>query len=161
MIVVSDTSPITSLAGIGRLELLQQLYSIVIIPQAVYDEMVRVGKAVPGALEVQTFAWIKTQQVSDFDRVSVLQADLDPGEAEAIILAMELNAELLLMDERSGRNIALSYGINVSGVLGVLLEAKRKGLISAVKPLMDQLINDVEFRVSSQLYTIILQSAGE
>ncbi|MEQ8998608.1 MAG: hypothetical protein RID53_19085 [Coleofasciculus sp. B1-GNL1-01] len=58
MIVVSDTSPITSLAGIGRLELLQQLYSRVIIPQAVYNEMVRVGKAVPGAFEVQTFAWI-------------------------------------------------------------------------------------------------------
>jgi uncharacterized protein len=161
MIVVSDTSPITSLAGIGRLELLQQLYSRVIIPQAVYDEMVRVGKAVPGAFEVQTFAWIETQQVSDFNQVSVLQADLDPGEAEAIILAMELNAELLLMDERPGRTIALHYGINVSGVLGLLLEAKRKGLISAVKPVMDQLINEVEFRVSSQLYTIILQSAGE
>lgn len=161
MIVVSDTSPITSLAGIGRLELLQQLYSRVIIPQAVYNEMVRVGKAVPGAFEVQTFAWIETQQVSDFNQVSVLQADLDPGEAEAIILAMELNAELLLMDERPGRTIALHYGINVSGVLGVLLEAKRKGLISAVKPVMEQLINEVEFRVSSQLYTIILQSAGE
>jgi len=152
MIVVSDTSPITSLAGIGRLELLQQLYSRVIIPQAVYNEMVRVGKAVPGALEVQTFAGIETQQVSDFNQVSVLQADLDPGEAEAIILAMELNAELLLMDERPGRTIALHYGINVSGVLGLLLEAKRKGLISAVKPVMDQLINEVEFRVSSQLH---------
>ncbi|NER53148.1 MAG: DUF3368 domain-containing protein [Symploca sp. SIO1A3] len=161
MIVVSDTSPITSLAGIGRLELLQQLYGRVIIPQAVYNEMVKVGKAVPGALEVQTFAWIETQQVSDKERVAVLQADLDPGEAEAIILAMEINAELLLMDERFGRTIALHYGINVSGVLGVLLEAKRKGLISEVKPLMDQLINDVEFRVSSQLYTMILLSAGE
>ena len=161
MIVVSDTSPITSLAGIGRLDLLQQLYSRVIIPQTVYNEMVRVGKAVPGAFEVQTFAWIETQQVSDFNQVSVLQADLDPGEAEAIILAMELNAELLLMDERPGRTIALHYGINVSGVLGLLLEAKRKGLISAVKPVMDQLINEVEFRVSSQLYTVILQSAGE
>ena len=104
---------------------------------------------------------LETQQVSDFNQVSVLQADLDPGEAEAIILAMELNAELLLMDERPGRTIALHYGINVSGVLGLLLEAKRKGLISAVKPVMDRLINEVEFRVSSQLYTVILQSAGE
>ena len=164
MIVVSDTSPITNLAAIAQLDLLQQLYTSLIIPTAVYNEMVEVDKVVPGAVEVQTLSWIETQAVADAQRVTDLQTsqeNIDLGEAEAIILAVELKAELLLMDERRGRALATSYGLSVTGLLGVLLQAKRNGLISAVKPLMDELIERVDFRVSSQLYTTILQSAGE
>jgi uncharacterized protein len=65
VIVVSDTSPITNLAAIGQLDLLQQLYATIIIPLAVYDEMVTVGKVVPGAIEVQTLDWIQTQTVAN------------------------------------------------------------------------------------------------
>jgi len=164
VIVVSDTSPITNLAAIAQLDLLQQLYTSLIIPTAVYNEMVEVDKVVPGAVEVQTLSWIETQAVADAQRVTDLQTsqeNIDLGEAEAIILAVELKAELLLMDERRGRALATSYGLSVTGLLGVLLQAKRNGLISAVKPLMDELIEQVDFRVSSQLYTTILQSAGE
>ncbi len=164
MIVVSDTSPITNLAAISQLDLLQQLYTSLIIPTAVYNEMVEVDKVVPGAVEVQTLSWIQTQAVADAQRVTDLQTsqeNIDLGEAEAIILAVELKADLLLMDERRGRALATSYGLSVTGLLGVLLQAKRNGLISAVKPLMDQLIEQVDFRVSSQLYTTILQSASE
>ena len=161
MIVVSDTSPITNLAAIAQLDLLQQLYTSLIIPTAVYNEMVEVDKVVPGAVEVQTLSWIETQAVADAQRVTDLQTsqeNIDLGEAEAIILAVEMKAELLLMDERRGRALATSYGLSVTGLLGVLLQAKRNGLISAVKPLMDELIERVDFRVSSQLYTTILQS---
>lgn len=161
MIVVSDTSPITSLAGIGELELLQKLYSKVIIPQSVYNEMTAIDRTVPGTFEVQTLEWIETWPVSNVSRVEELQSALDPGEAEAIILAMELNAELLIMDERPGRTVANQYGIHVTGVLGILLEAKSRGLILVVKPLMDRLINEVEFRVSASLYSLVLKSAGE
>ena len=164
MIVVSDTSPITNLAAISQLDLLQQLYTSLIIPTAVYNEMVEVDKVVPGAVEVQTLSSIQTQAVADAQRVTDLQTsqeNIDLGEAEAIILAVELKADLLLMDERRGRALATSYGLSVTGLLGVLLQAKRNGLISAVKPLMDQLIEQVDFRVSSQLYTTILQSASE
>ena len=164
MIVVSDTSPITNLAAIAQLDLLQQLYTSLIIPTAVYNEMVEVDKVVPGAVEVQTLSWIQTQAVADAQRVTDLQTsqeNIDLGEAEAIILAVELKADLLLMDERRGRALATSYGLSVTGLLGVLLQAKRNGLISTVKPLMDQLIEQVDFRVSSQLYTTILQSASE
>jgi hypothetical protein len=164
VIVVSDTSPITNLAAIAQLDLLQQLYTSLIIPTAVYNEMVEVDKVVPGAVEVQTLSWIQTQAVADAQRVTDLQTsqeNIDLGEAEAIILAVELKADLLLMDERRGRALATSYGLSVTGLLGVLLQAKRNGLISTVKPLMDQLIEQVDFRVSSQLYTTILQSASE
>ncbi|ARV58296.1 nucleic acid-binding protein [Nostocales cyanobacterium HT-58-2] len=164
MIVVSDTSPITNLAAIGRLELLQQLYARVLIPIAVYNEMVRANKSVPGAVEVQTLPWITTRAVVDSERVTEIlenQENIDLGEAEAIVLTLELNADLLLMDERRGRTLATGYGLKVTGLLGVLLQAKQNGFIPVVKPLLDQLIDQADFRVSNHLYTTILQSAGE
>nr|WP_196601569.1 DUF3368 domain-containing protein [Gloeocapsopsis dulcis] len=146
------------------MDLLRQLYAVIIIPTAVYNEMVNLDKIVPGAAEVQTLPWIQAQTVTDAQRVKdaqTSQSNIDLGEAEAIILALELNANLLLMDERRGRVLAVDLGLNVAGLLGVLLQAKRNGLISIVKPLMDQLIKQVDFRVSSQLYVTILQAAGE
>ncbi|MEQ8467318.1 DUF3368 domain-containing protein [Coleofasciculus sp. E1-EBD-02] len=164
MIVVSDTSPITNLAAIGQLDLLRQLYKTIIIPQAVYDKMVAVNKIVPGAVEVQSLSWIQTKTVADVQRVTDIQTsqnNIDLGEAEAIILALELKANLLLMDERRGRALATNYGLNVTGLLGVLLQAKQNGFIPTVKPLIDRLMGELDFRVSSQLYATILQAAGE
>lgn len=161
MIVVSNTSPITNLVAVRQLNLLQQLYSRIIIPQAVYDEMAGLSYIVPGAIEVQTLSWIQTQQVTDTNRVIELQAGLDRGEAEAIVLALELGSDLLLLDERRGRKVASQLGFKRTGLLGVLLEAKQNGLILAVKPVIDELILQVGFRISNQLYADVLQSAGE
>ncbi len=161
MSVVSNTSPITNLAGIGQLDLLRQLYDTITIPQAVYNEMANIGRTVPGALEVQTLPWITVQPVKDRNQVEALRAVLDPGEAEAIVLALELNASLLIIDERPGRSIARQNSIPIIGVLGILLEAKQQGLIAAIKPLVDRLINELEFRVSRRLYETVLQAAGE
>jgi uncharacterized protein len=164
VIVVSDTSPITNLSAIGQLGLLRQLYGTIIIPLAVYNEMVAVGKVVPGAVEVQTFDWIQVQAVVDAQSVTDVQAaqdDIDRGEAEAIMLALELKADLILMDERRGRALATDYGLNLTGLLGVFLQAKHNGLIPAVKPLIDQLIETADFRVSQQLYERVLQAASE
>ena len=150
MIVVSDTSPITNLAAISQLNLLQQLYGRLIIPTAVYNEMVKVDQLVPGAVEVQTLLWIQTQVVADSQQIVAIQLNqenIDRGEAEAIVLALELNADLLLMDERRGRAVATSCGLNVTGLVGVLLQAKRNSLIPAVKPVMDQLIKQVDFEL--------------
>jgi predicted nucleic acid-binding protein len=136
VIIVSDTSPITNLAAISQLDLLQKLYTGIIIPIAVYHEMVKVDKIVPGAVEVQTLPWIQKQAVVDSQRVILIQEtqeSIDLGEAEAIVLALELKAELLLMDERRGRIVATSYGLQITGLLGVLLQAKRKMLIHICK----------------------------
>ena len=164
MIIVSDTSPITNLAAIGQLDLLRQLYGNVIIPQAVYDEMVGLDKIVPGTVEVQTLSWIQVQAVVDSQKVTEIQEsqdNIDLGEAEAIILSLELKADLLLMDERRGRTVATSYGINITGLLGVLLQAKKQGLVPVIKPLIDQLIATADFRVNPQLYVLVLASADE
>lgn len=89
------------------------------------------------------------------------EENIDLGEAEAIALALELKAGLLLMDERRGRLVATSYGLQVTGLLGVLIQGKQNGLIKSVKPLVDQLIKQADFRVSDQLYMTILDITGE
>ena len=89
MVVVSNTSPITNLAAIGQLNLLQQLYNEIIIPQAVYQELTCRGNAIPGAIEVQTLSWIDIQQVTN-PIAKTLQNRLHAGESEAIALAIEL-----------------------------------------------------------------------
>jgi hypothetical protein len=161
MIVLSNTSPITNLAAIGQIDLLEKLYGNIIIPQAVYRELTIYGRTIPGAIEAETLTWIKTQKVTNTTLAESLQNQLDEGEAEAIALAIELKAEWLLMDEQLGRNAASDYGLQLTGILGILIEAKRTGLITEVKPLLDDLIAIAEFWISQSLYVRILQAVGE
>ena len=161
MIVVSNTSPITNLAAIGQLDMLRQLYAKILIPQAVYGELTFGDGNQPGGQEVQTLAWIETRHVADRVLVTALQLELDPGEAEAIALAVEVKAELLLLDERRGRMVASRLGLHVVGLLGVLSEAKQQGYLSAVKPILEDLVTTAGFWVSPRLYARVLQAAGE
>ncbi len=125
MIIVSNTSPIINLAAVGQLELLRQLYGKIIIPQAVYHEIVIVGAEQPGATQVETFDWIETNQVTD----------------QAMV--------------------ASRLGLKFIGLLGTLIQAKHKGLILAIKPILDDLIGKSGFWVSHKLYDRVLQAAGE
>jgi uncharacterized protein len=163
VIVISDTSAITNLAAIQHLQLLPQLYDQVTIPEAVYRELADIAPPVPGTLEVQTASWLEVRQVVNLEVVERLQVEvrLDPGESFAIALALELNADLLLIDERRGRAEADRLGVRITGLLGVLVEAKQKNLIVAVKPLMDALISTSDFRVSPALYSQILNIVDE
>ena len=161
MIVISDTSPITNLAAVGHLSLLQQLYVDIIIPERVYQELTGAGDLVPGCREVQTLPWIFVRSAANQERVRLLQDKLDAGEAEAIALAIELEADWLLIDEELGRAIAAEYQIQFTGVLGILIEAKHRGLITQVKPILDELIRIADFWVSDRLYSRVLQTAGE
>lgn len=161
MIVISNTSPIINLAVVGRLGLLRQLYGKVTIPRAVYDEIVLSGAGQPGAVEAQTADWIEMKVVSDLARAASLQLELDAGEAEAIALALELGPDLLLLDERKGRAVAAHFGIRCLGLLGILVEAKHRGLVPAVKPILDRLIQGAGFWISQALYDHVLQAVGE
>lgn len=163
MIVVSDTSAITNLAAINQLKLLPTLYQRVLIPEAVYRELVNIEPTVPGSAEVQTATWLEVKAIANREIVKRLQSEvrLDPGESEAIALVLEIGADLLLIDERRGRAEADRLGIRITGLLGILVEAKQKNLITAVKPLMDALIATSDFRVSSALYDQILNIVNE
>ncbi len=161
MILVSNASPLIALARIGQLDLLRQLYNDLMIPEAVWREVVVEGANQPGAEAVSSAAWIVAHAVTNRPLVQALRQELDAGEAEAIALAMERGTALLLMDERLGRDTARHLGIPYTGVLGVLVEAKHKGLVPAIKPLMDALRDLADFRISEALYQRVLQDEGE
>jgi len=159
--VVSDASVLINLARIGELDLLRQLYGAVLIPKAVWREVVVEGAGQPGAGQVEAASWIETHSVVNAPLVRALQQDLDAGEAEAIALALEMEADLLLMDERLGRETARHLGLRYVGLIGVLITAKRKGLIDTVKPYLDELREVAGFYVSDALYARVLQDERE
>lgn len=153
MIVVSDTSAITALLLIGRCELLLQIYGEVLIPEAVRLELSALHPVLP--------RFIRVQPISNHDDYARLIALVDEGEAEAIVLAKEIKADELLMDETDGRRVAVQEGLRIIGLLGVLLEAKERGFIPSVRQLTAELENTATFHVSDAIKEIIFRSAGE
>jgi uncharacterized protein len=163
MIGVSDTSPLSNLALVDSLFLLKEIYQSVVIPQAVAAELLKGGGEDPRILTVLSLDWIQIQQSTNQELIADLRNNylLDRGESEAIALALELNANQILIDERLGRREATRLGLSITGVLGVLLIAKDRGLIPNVQPIMDALIVQANFRVSQQLYQEVLNAANE
>lgn len=163
MIIISDTSPLSNLALVNGLFLLKEIYQTVVIPQTVAEELSKAGGEDQRIINVLLLDWVEIRQSTNLKLIAELQNDylLDRGEAEAIALALEFKADELLIDERLGRREAIRLGLSITGVLGVLLIAKRRGLIPAVQPVMDALIAEAGFRVSQQLYKDVLNAAGE
>lgn len=163
MIIVSDTSPLSNLAIVDHLFLLKEIYQTVVIPEAVAEELENAKADEPRIAAVLSLEWVAIRAAQNIALISELRNErlLDRGESEAIALALELNAEELLIDERLGRREASRLGISMTGVLGVLLIAKRRGLIPTIRPVMDELITVAKFRVSRQLYTEVLTAAHE
>jgi predicted nucleic acid-binding protein len=159
MIVVSDTSPILSLALIGRLELLRDLYSTIVIPEAVRSEITSTAQS--GARDVAQADWISTRPIVPDVVLKLLLREVDRGEAEAIGLAVQLKADVLLIDERKARHLAAYLELGVVGLLDVLQDAKQRHLITSVNPILDDLITRARFRVSHKLYQRTLFTAGE
>ena len=125
MIVVSDTTPLISLLKINRLDLLQELFGEVLIPQAVFDELTADERFDLEASQIRQKKFISVKSVNVPESVSVLKraTGLDQGESEAIVLTDELKADLLLMDEAKGRNVSAQMGIRIMGTIGILMAA--------------------------------------
>lgn len=160
MIVVTNAGPLIALAQIGHFSLLQLLYGQLHIPPAVRNEVVASGGGRPGAQEVDSATWIHIVNVRDITAVQLLKERLDAGESEAIVLAIELKADLLLMDEARGRRVAETRDLNKIGTVGTLVLAKKRGLVASVSPLLDALMAS-EFRMSKELYRTAQMLAGE
>jgi uncharacterized protein len=159
VIVISDTSAILNLAIIGQLDLLRRLYDKVVIPSAVLKE-IKNTKA-PDAIPLELPAWIEVKSVDNTSLVVALSTELDDGESEAICLAVELAADLLLLDERLARQVASRFHLRYIGLLGVLIEAKRKSIVPGIRPLLDDIVNKAGFWISPALYAQVLKTAGE
>ena len=147
--LVANAGPLIALARIGKLELLPSAYAEILVPDAVYREVTQ-DPLMPGAHDVAQAPWLRSTPVTDSRAVAQMRFWLDQGESEAIVLAQD-RAVPLAIDERRGRRIAASLGVDITGTVGILLTCKRLELIDEVMPLLDQLIQK-GIRLSASLY---------
>ena len=129
--IISNTTPILSLLKLDKLYLLKKLYGRVIVPFAVYHE-IEEGKEKPYYQDLTLLKWIEIRKIKNPNSRDYL-IDLDDGEAEVLILAKEINADLVILDEIMGRRYAKQFEINLTGTIGILLKAKENGLVSSIK----------------------------
>ena len=153
MIVVSDTSSISALLIVGEIEILSHLFGEVIIPQAVQAELAHSFQNLP--------FWIKIRSAKDIGLVHHFEQSVDAGEAEAIQLATELKADLLLIDDAKGRRLAQGEGLRIIGLLGVVILAKRKGLIPSARSFLSRLKSEADFFLADDIANASLLTVGE
>jgi len=157
MKVVANTTPLISLAAIGRLDILESLFGRIIIAEAVYREI----KAKPGfGYDQIDCAYIEVQSIQGQLYKEFLLTQLDSGEAETIILAKEINADFVIIDENIGYRFARSAGLTAIRTLSILLRAKEKGYIERVKPLLDEMVEKGRW-YSRAVCRSFLDKAGE
>ena len=164
MLVVSDTTPIISLLKIEKLELLRDLYREVVIPKAVYDELTSNDAYAAERNAVDNADYITTKEVKNGEEVKKLQAmsGLQLGESEALVLANEIKADLLLVDEVPGRNMAREMQLDFTGTIGILVQAIRCKKLSGeeVEDCVDTLRQNGR-HISKELYEILVQEASK
>ena len=157
---VVNTSPLVFLGNLDRLELLRQEGREICIPRAVVEEIAEKPDAAAQAVQGACTTWMQIRDVADRTAVNLVQATLHRGEAEAIVLAAELQAERLVIDDQDARRFADRSGLKTIGTLGILLAAKQRGAIPSLRDEIDRLLA-LGFRVNPRLVAAVLQSAGE
>jgi predicted nucleic acid-binding protein len=158
MIVVSDTSCIGYLIIINKLFLLKENFSNIIVPQIVHKEILQLSNKY-NLTKYLSADWITSLAITNESLYNELLKQVDEGESEAIVLSKEINAGLLLIDERKGTLLARSMGIKTIGLLGVLLLSKGKKIISFVQPILDELITNTTFRIDKNLYKNVFETS--
>jgi predicted nucleic acid-binding protein len=156
---IVNTSPLFYFHRIGLFELFNKLYGRITVPEAVKKELKEgqtQGEDVP---RLESYPWIQIKDVSMPGYLRLI-ADLGPGESEVLALASNHPTALVILDDKLARRIAEMQGFRLTGTAGVLLRAKRKGLVPALKPLVKNLL-DLEFRLKPELVKEILELAGE
>jgi predicted nucleic acid-binding protein len=161
---ISDSSTLIHLAGIGRLELLKGFYSTIFITPAVWKEVVVEGKGRPGATEIEEAhksSWITVVEPTNNSVVRLLERELHRGEAEAIALAIERHSVVIFLDEVEARRVAKMYGLQKTGVIGILIRAKLEGKVVSLREELDRLRNEAGFWIGDELYRQALHVVGE
>lgn len=155
MKVVSDTTPISNFLQIGELKILKNLFSNVLIPQAVHEEILALEQLGISTKEYQQATWLQVKPIQSSLLSTQLAKDLDKGETEAISLSVDLSADLLLVDERKGRDMAVGQGLKIMGTLGILLMAKQQHQLADISEVLNQL-RQIGFWFSNALYDKVL-----
>jgi hypothetical protein len=160
--IVADASVLIGLASIGQFALLQKRFpNGVLIPPAVWREVVEQGQERPGAREVAEAGWITVRDLSALEIVQLLRIELEEGESEAIALAHEIGAKIVLLDERDARRAAKQLNLSVLGTIGILMWARQTGRILSLRQALDALQTQANFRMSAQLYERALSKVDE
>ncbi|MCD6169647.1 MAG: DUF3368 domain-containing protein [Candidatus Latescibacteria bacterium] len=162
MKVVANASVLIGLSSIGHLALLYERFPEgVLISRTVWREVVEQGGERPGAREVAGANWIAVRDVTAQEIVQLLEMELEEGEAETIALAHEVEAKVVLLDERDARQAAKRLGLRVLGTIGILIWARRMGKLPSLKEALDALQTRAKFRISRALYERALREVGE
>jgi len=156
--VISNTTPILSLLKIEKLNLLQNLYKTILIPEAVYNE-IETGKDKEFYADLSKIDWIKIEKIHSYDPKFYI-FDLDAGELEVLILAHEKQADLVILDELIGRRYAKQLNLTLTGTLGILLKSKELGLIREITPLLEELMRKGTW-LNPRLVAKAIEMAGE
>ncbi|MBR4459655.1 MAG: DUF3368 domain-containing protein [Clostridia bacterium] len=154
--VIVNTTPLIAFSNAGCLDLLRKLYGEIVIPQAVMDEIVRE----PARTMVSESPWILKRSLSGEYEPGLFRAKLHAGEVEVMLLAKEIGADLVVMDDNAAKKTAKFMGFRVTGSLGVLLRAKREGCIPMVKPILSAMIAD-GFFIDEKIIRYMLEEAQE
>lgn len=159
--IIFNSSPLINLAKVGRLDLIKAIYRNVIIPEAVYDEVVIAGLdlARDGANEVKRLInenVIEVREVENRNLVKAFNFELDYGESEVLALAVEIEADLVILDEAEARQVADKFDIDKTGFIGILIKADKLGLIESGKELLDDVIAG-GFRIDEALYKRVVE----
>ena len=152
---ICDSSTLIHLAKIGRLHLLREFHKKIFIAPAVWKEVVQEGRDWPGSSEVKQgrqAGWIEVVDPTNQTLIHFLRKDLHEGESETIALAVEEKPEIVFLDESEARRIAKVYGFNITGVIGILIRAKREGLILSLREELDKLRNEAGFWIGDDIY---------
>lgn len=160
LIAVADASFVIGISLCQQWDTLKALVGMLIIADKVWDEVVERGEGKPGEKELRQATFVERQTVSNTSAVTMLMATLDKGEAETLVLATELGVTNVFIDDLRGRKVAQSLGLQAVGVAGFLLFGKKKGKISAIRPLLLQL-QEKGFRLSRGLIDAVLEEANE
>ena len=161
---VSNSSPLIHLAAIGSFALLRDFFEEIRLPPAVWREVVEEGRGRPGAEEVEQAAergWLRVVALRDAALATSLKRTLDDGEAEAIALAVQEKADCVLLDESDARKAAEVQGLTKTGVIGLLIRAKRQGRIASLRERLSCLRDEAGFWIDDSLYQAALQAACE
>jgi len=159
--IVANSSVLIALSSIGKLNLLRDKYKNIIIPKAVWSEVVETSWGEPGSDEVRKANWIEVLEIKDNNLFMAINESLDYGEAEAIVLAIELKADMILLDEKDARIIADRFNIVPLGTIGILIWAKKANKIESLKKELDKLKNEGNFRISPKVYHRALKAVDE
>lgn len=159
-IIVSDTSPIRALDHLGKVQWLESLFGEVFVPPTVAEELLHPA-ARHSSFDVGLYSFFVVRMPATSIQLEKLMMELDAGEAEALALAQEIQADAVLIDELEGRKVAQQMGIAVIGTVGILLKAKQQGLCPAIAPFLDRLQSELGFFLSAAVRAQALVMAGE